>query len=303
MNMLALVEDYVKASVLRPDTIRNYRATARMLSMHLGGDRPITDIGQKDLQAVRDDILSRTSAQTYNHYRRHLSALFRYAVRREYLVRSPLEHVRGAPVARGSRKTVDREVLERAIARLDDKFDWLDMGPSWFWIVVLRTLWFTGMRRRQLVALRWKDIDFDELMLHFRVEGSKTRREWNIPMSTKIEPELLRLKRETEAALDGPVVPSSQAFRWPLFATPRRRLRHIDMTEWQMDRFFQRLSAALEAPISAHRIRHTIATDLANKTHNLGLVQELLGHTDIRTTMSYIHPDLGQMRRMIETLE
>ena len=46
-----------------------------------------------------------------------------------------------------------------------------------------------------------------------------------------------------------------------------------------------------------------ISTDLANKTHNLGLVQELLGHTDIRTTMSYIHPDLGQMRRMIETLE
>jgi integrase len=37
--------------------------------------------------------------------------------------------------------------------------------------------------------------------------------------------------------------------------------------------------------------RHTFATDLLNESKNLPLVQKTLGHTDIRTTMKYLHPD------------
>jgi len=163
-------------------------------------------------------------------------------------------------------------------------------------MIVLPTMYFSGMRRRQLISLQWRDIDFAAQTIRLRAEGNKTGREWDISLSSKLSPDLLRLKQETEAVLGQPVTPSSQVFRWPLFAAQRERLKHQEMTVWQLDHFFKRLSEAMQTRISAHRIRHTTATELANSAPNLRLVQELLAHTDWRTTTGYVHPDLLQMQ-------
>ncbi|MES2353159.1 MAG: site-specific integrase [Pseudomonadota bacterium] len=303
MKLTTLVDEYVLSAVLRPKTIDNYRGAARILSAHLRQDIAINEITDKQLLSFRDDVLRRASPQTFNNYRRHLSVLFKFAVRRRYLVRNPFDDVRGAPVPRGPHKTVKKSVLRGSIARVNTDLDLKGMGPGWFWMIVLQTMYFTGMRRRQVVNLQWGDIDFVATTIRLRAAGSKTRLEWNIPLSIKLAPDLLRLKRETEKVLGCPVSPSSQVFQWPLFAAQRDRLEHEEMTVWQLDRFFKRLSAAMQTRISAHRIRHTTATELANKAPNLRLVQELLGHTDLRTTTGYVHPDLQQMQRLLDELD
>jgi len=303
MKLTTLVDEYIQSAVLRPKTIDNYRGAARILSSHLGQDVSIDEITDEQLLSFRNAVLRRASAQTFNNYRRHLSVLFNYAVRRRYLVRSPFDDVSGAPVPRGPRKTVKKSVLRGSIARVDTDLDLKGMGPGWFWMIVLQTMYFTAIRRRQVVSLQWGDIDFAAETIRLRAEGSKTGREWDIPLSSKLAPDLLRLKRETEAVLDCPVNPSSQVFQWPLFAAQRERLKHQEMTVWQLDHFFKRLSAAMQTRISAHRIRHTTATELANKAPNLRLVQELLGHTDLRTTTGYVHPDLQQMQRLLDDLD
>ena len=45
--------------------------------------------------------------------------------------------------------------------------------PRWFWRVVFRTLYFTGIRRRQLVALQWQDVNLDAREIHLRYECRK----------------------------------------------------------------------------------------------------------------------------------
>lgn len=303
MNLMALVDDYIESAILRPKTIDNYRGAARMLILHLGQDTPIDHITGEQLLCFRTKILERALPQTFNTYRRHLSVLFKYAVRRRYLIRSPFDDVRGAPVSRGLHKTIKKSVLRGSIARVNTDLDLKGMGPGWFWMIVLQTMYYTGMRRRQVINLQWGDIDFDAETIRLRAEASKTRREWDIPLSNKLAPDLLRLKQETELILGGLVAPTSQVFNWPLFAEQRERLKHKEMTVWQLDHFFKRLSDAMQTRISAHRIRHTTATELANKAPNLRLVQELLGHTDLRTTTGYVHPDLQQMQRLLDELD
>jgi len=44
-----------------------------------------------------------------------------------------------------------------------------------------------------------------------------------------------------------------------------------------------------------------MATDLSNNHTNIKVVQQLLGHRDVKTTLGYIHSDMTQMRKAVET--
>ncbi len=71
------------------------------------------------------------------------------------------------------------------------------------------------------------------------------------------------------------------------------------MTFDQLGATFRRLSKATNIRISPHRLRHTMATELA-ASKDIRTLQELLGHTNISTTMQYVHPDMDRMRSLLE---
>ncbi|MBT7207435.1 MAG: site-specific integrase, partial [Gammaproteobacteria bacterium] len=65
---------------------------------------------------------------------------------------------------------------------------------------------------------------------------------------------------------------------------------------------FRRLSNRMEFKVSAHMLRHTMATEMA-KTGQIKTLQQILGHSDINTTMNfYVHPDMNQLRGLVNTL-
>jgi len=47
--------------------------------------------------------------------------------------------------------------------------------------------------------------------------------------------------------------------------------------------------AAIDRDVSAHTLRHTFSTDLYRETSKIRLVQKVLGHSDLSTTMIYTH--------------
>ena len=60
------------------------------------------------------------------------------------------------------------------------------------------------------------------------------------------------------------------------------------MTENQVSYFFAKLSDACHSRFSSHRYRYTVATELMQKPEqNLYVTQKLLGHRDIKVTLSY----------------
>ena len=70
------------------------------------------------------------------------------------------------------------QTLRRAFAQVS--------APSWFWSALFDVLAYTGIRRRQLVTLEWRDIDFEANTLRLRSEGSKTRVETLVPMHAAV---------------------------------------------------------------------------------------------------------------------
>lgn len=73
------------------------------------------------------------------------------------------------------------------------------------------------------------------------------------------------------------------------------------MTVDQVSRFFRVLKSHLQGnhSISAHKLRHSFGTE-ATKSGDLVSVQKIMGHSDIRATSSYTHPDLNRMQKIMD---
>jgi integrase len=155
------------------------------------------------------------------------------------------------------------------------------------------------MRRRQLTALRWKDIDFDKKTILLTLEGSKSKREWEIPIPPQSEAGLRHLFLASQALHQR--LEDSQVFRVQWF---ENSFGGAETTPKQLSYAFNRISDHLGVTVSAHRLRHTMATDLATGLNpDLKSLQYLLGHANLATTMEYITPEMEQLRTQMSKLK
>lgn len=114
------------------------------------------------------------------------------------------------------------------------------------------------------------------------VKGNKNR---NIPMSEHVRKTLLEhrhLKSEFIFCHDNGKPLKHDNIRWPL-----RRICRL---------------AGLRS-IRPHDIRHSFASQLVMKNVSLKVIQELLGHSDIQTTMRYAHLASGVKKDAVNLLE
>lgn len=307
MTLTELLDEYLSRRVLRPPTERTYRYVVASVTAAKGADPPLSSLTEDWWVDFRERQLRTTSAVTFNSKRRHLLCLLDWAVATGRCDHNALRDVGRAPVSRRRKKLVSDESLRSAIryiegdevrAKRSALFD-----PSWFWLAVLTTLYYTGMRRRQLVELAWGDIDFAAGTITLRAESSKTRREWSVPIADELTAHLRRVRDETAAMLGQPLDPLGQVFCLPLFVSREfssGRLQPDYLTSWFNE--LQRQLPEGARGISAHRLRHTTATHLVRKQGNLKAVQVLLGHTSVNTTMGYVEVEIDDLRSCVARL-
>lgn len=297
MTASELVESYIRETILRPETVRSYRIVARVFENDIGA-RNISAIDRELVLKWRGKILNRALPTTWNSYRMHLGVIWNFAKRRGLAHSNPFMETRRAPVLQKKKKTVSDNVLAEAMALLGDA----DKAPypGWFWATAVRLLYCTGMRRRQLTSLRWDDIDLDARVILLRAESSKTKREWSIPIPAACFTDLIELRDRTLKINATAIANNDQVFRVGLFY---HRYYGKELSPEQLGGFFKRLSAKLGSKVSSHRLRHTMATELARgENRDLKALQVVLGHTDLRTTLEYVHPDQSQLRQLLDGL-
>lgn len=207
-------------------------------------------------------------------------SFFKYLVRRSIIAASPAEGIRTPKQDRRLPRFLD----EREIGRLMEAPGELDAFPRRD-KALLETLYSTGLRVSELVALDVADIDFRSGMLRARGKGRKERL---VPIGSVALAALeAYLGAERGRLTAGRAIEACFVNRdgTRLSARSVRRV---------LNRYIAR--TGLPARTSPHTLRHTFATHLLDRGADLRSVQELLGHESLATTQIYTHVTTERMR-------
>jgi integrase len=260
----------------RRSTVLDYRrAVAHRLLPEFGADTPLGKITTERIEAWRAQLVAsgEVSDRTVNKLRTILSGVFRYAQRRYGLPGNPVAGVDAQP----ERSSGDMLVLTPDEVRLLAEAAEDPQDAALYTVAA-----FTGLRLGELLALRWGDVDFGNRLVHVR--RSYTYGAEGVPKSGKVR--AVPLCDPAAAALDG-------LSRRPyhvgeddlVFCTPVGG--HLDHTRLRR-RFWAARDRAGLKPIRFHDLRHTYGT-LAVRVYPLTDVRAYMGHSDITTTMRYVH--------------
>ena len=165
-----------------------------------------------------------------------------------------------------------------------------------------RLLYGTGMRLMEAMRLRVKDVDFDRLAIIVREAKGGKDRVVMLPRSLApaLRQQMLSARSQWEAdrqAQRGGEVGYTWGWFW-MFQSPVLSIDPRSGVERRHHLFEERLQRALKKavplagickPVSVHTLRHSFATHLLQAGTDIRTVQELLGHSDVSTTMIYTH--------------
>lgn len=210
---------------------------------------------------IRNELHLRPAS--LHQYDSALSSFYRHLIAQNVVDANPMDHVERPKIKDRELKYLRHKEVMNFIASLGNPRDAL----------LIRTIYATGMRVSELCGLCAEHISFDEQTIRVRGKGGKIRIVFCDPDT------LAMIQQHLDDRAEGPVFLGNRGH-----AISPRTVQHI---------------FHLYAPpgITPHKIRHSYASELYKRSHNLRVVQENLGHNSIQTTEIYIHTDLDERRK------
>lgn len=287
MLLSELLDLYCETRFLRDASITTYKYSlnAFLIRVPECASMSIEDITTKHIVKFRQALREKgRTSETWNTYRTHLHMLLKFAQTQGYIATNPVKIVGTAPVQHGNHRMISTQDVSSLVQYLDKST--APLAP--LWAVITRTFYYTGMRRAQLLALRWRDVCLDTNTITLSVESSKNHRQWQIPICDDLASHLRDLLRTAQSIRSSSL--DDKVFDTTIFGETRQ------LEKTMLSRKYVELGKKLNIKVSPHRFRHSLASQLANSDTNLRLVQQLLGHTNISTTCRYIHPNIEALR-------
>ena len=310
LTFSCVTSEWIESLDLANSTLAGYRKIIRNHLEPRLGSLSLIEISTDHLNRLYKSLLEggrkdskgpgqALKANTVNKCHQVIRSILDFAVTHEYLEtnisRSPKVM---APTSR--RVKAQKEEIEvwtmaetKAVLRWNEEVERDDLNVLW------RLYALTGMRRGEGIALKWKDIDFENSTVNVvrsadsalakSTKSTKTYRHRSIDL----DPDLLKYLqhfREERAVLGQEYVAASSY----VFGTINNELRGPnDVTRrWaKMVRRAQEALADMQLPwVTLQGLRHGHATHLLQARIQPKVVQERLGHSNIQTTMDiYSH--------------
>ncbi|MCJ7543302.1 MAG: tyrosine recombinase XerC [Phycisphaerae bacterium] len=172
---------------------------------------------------------------------------------------------------------------------------------------ILETIYSSGLRVGELVALNVEDLDEFSEALRIRGKGKKERL---VPLGSKALEAIahyLRLRdggtRSVASALGHDKAAIRPRVGWPsrrgaLFVNKAGRRLSDRSIRRKLLRYLQ--IAGINAHVSPHTLRHSFATHMLNAGADLRSVQEILGHESLSTTQIYTHLTTRRLKEVYD---
>ncbi len=163
---------------------------------------------------------------------------------------------------------------------------------------IFLTAAFTGLRAGELLALRWRDVDFAGSVVRVRASYAggalttpKSGKVRSVPLAPEVATALAKLSNRERFTGDDELVFAAATGSFLDGSALRRRYKAA-------------LQRAELRPLRFHDLRHTFGTRMIAKA-DIRRVQEWMGHADIQTTMRYLHyaPRAGDARLVAEAFQ
>jgi site-specific recombinase XerD len=263
-NAIINYRRFLKRKNCSKHTLRNYMSTLKQFVLWV--DVPIEQVTHKTVLSFMDHLLDkRLKPKTINCYLNSIRGFYEYLIEEEQV---PISH----PVKRGYSlrlsRPLPRYLRDEDVPRLFNVIT--NKRDRAMFMLMLRC----GLRVEEVAKLTMAALDLPRAQLFvYEGKGVKDRVVYLSNDAYKILVQYLKAR------------PSSRAKRVFLIGKGRFKGKPIQVRGIQHRMQHYAKKAGLK--VSCHQLRHTMATQLLNADADLVTIQDLLGHTRIKTTQRY----------------
>lgn len=197
-----------------------------------------------------------------------------------------------------------KEDIDLMVKAIDDSKDYLhNIWGLWMKArdkLIIKMMFEHALRPKETCCLKFEDIDLKNKTIRINGENNKTRKDRVLPINETISLLFVEYIKFPRWMWKGSI------YLFPSFANPflsPGRWKHI---------FREKVLKPLnlwkkpEKPglckTRSYTLRHSKATELINKTNDIYLVANVLGHGDIRSTKTYLHMNKNYFEYMRKSL-
>jgi site-specific recombinase XerD len=242
------------------------------------GDKSLIDYTPRDFDFYKTFRQKHVRASTVNIELRTLRAFFNVALRWNLIEKSPFD-IGFVPVPESSPVYLTRQDFEKLLAIV--KENWLKE------IIVFAVS--TGLRRGELLNLKWNNVDMERKLLHIESSPSfktKSGKKRIVPLN--VAAFLILQARQGKSV-------SEYVFT----------LNGNNISGCFLSHKFKKYvkKANLSNPnVHIHSLRHTFASWLAQDGTSIYLIKDLLGHSDTKTTQIYSHLQTESLHSTVDKI-
>lgn len=296
MNALTeLIDEYLQYCQVRkeldPKTIRAYRADLDGFRLHIESQNGDC-LDKRSIGSYVDFLHREKAPRTVRRKIASLRAFYHYLTFMEEIDEDPLTRIDlSFKLPQRLPRYIPNHVMNRfyqeLYAQKDRASTSYQVKCAARNIAVIELLFATGLRISELCGLKQEAVNLYEGEVRIHGKGDKER---ILQLTEKIT-----IKALTEyESLFLSEIRKSEYFFLNKYGNPLSDQSVRDM----IDRLAQ--TASISMHITPHMFRHSFATYLVNQDVDIRCIQEMLGHSSIRTTEIYTHVDMAKQRNVLE---
>lgn len=299
---------------LKDNTFTNYKYMyTQFVEPHFGNIK-LKDLKRSDVRAFYNTLADEYNLKTLTIDNIHtvLHQVLQLAVDDDYLRYNPSDNALQELKKAHNNDVTKRHALTLPQQELFESF-LCKQGKYHKWYPVFITMLWTGMRVGEITGLRWCDVDFEKNTisvnhtlvyyarsdkpngLSFAINTPKTKAGMRIiPMIPKVKEALLK-EREYQEECGIKCNATVDCYTDFIFINRFGQPQHQGTLNKALRRIIRDCNyevlekhkdeAVTLPPFSCHTLRHTFATRMCEANTNIKAIQEVLGHSDVKTTL------------------